>query len=205
VPDSVSDPACRSTPPAESWRPVVGWEALYEVSDFGNVRSLPRWRDLPQCGGPRLFPGRQLKPAVVDGYRVVSLADSSTRKLRKVHRLVLEAFVGPCPPEMEGCHGNGVRSDNRLENLRWGTKSDNNTDRVTHGTHHHTRKTHCPRGHELADPNLTTAGKRRGWRICRSCAKAAAHRSQARKHGRPVLGKQFLADRFYRALIGGAA
>lgn len=51
-----------------------------------------------------------------------------------VHRLVLEAFVGPAPSaEHEGCHGNGDRSDNRIENLRWDTPAGNTVDRYLHG------------------------------------------------------------------------
>ena len=53
---------------------------------------------------------------------------------RRVHRLVLEAFVGPCPEGLEACHSNGDPTDNRLENLRWGTHEDNHQDRVKHGT-----------------------------------------------------------------------
>jgi hypothetical protein len=55
-----------------------------------------------------------------------------------VHRLVLEAFVGPCPPGMECCHNNGDPSDNRLENLRWDTHSGNTMDSLSHGTHNWT-------------------------------------------------------------------
>ena len=52
-----------------------------------------------------------------------------------VHRLVLETFVGPCPEGMEACHNNGVRTDNRVENLRWDTHSANSQDAIKHGTH----------------------------------------------------------------------
>lgn len=55
-------------------------------------------------------------------------------KFRLVHRLVLEAFVGPCPAGMEGCHNNGCPSDNRLQNLRWDTRLANNADKIRHGT-----------------------------------------------------------------------
>lgn len=51
-----------------------------------------------------------------------------------VHRLVLEAFVGPCPEGMEARHLNGRRSDNRVDNLAWGTKVENQADKVAHGT-----------------------------------------------------------------------
>jgi hypothetical protein len=58
------------------------------------------------------------------------------RNTRMVHTLVLEAFVGPRPPGKEACHGNGQPGDNRLSNLRWGTRSENIADAVRHGTWH---------------------------------------------------------------------
>jgi hypothetical protein len=53
---------------------------------------------------------------------------------RKVHHLVLEAFIGPRPDGFEACHGNGDPTDNRVENLRWGTHEENHDDRAMHGT-----------------------------------------------------------------------
>lgn len=53
---------------------------------------------------------------------------------RYIHRLVLEAFVGPCPPGMECLHGDRDTSNNFLWNLRWGTKQANSADTVIHGT-----------------------------------------------------------------------
>lgn len=50
-----------------------------------------------------------------------------------IHRLVLLAFVGPCPPGMECCHIDGNPINNRLSNLRWGTRRENMEDRVRHG------------------------------------------------------------------------
>lgn len=52
-----------------------------------------------------------------------------------VHRLVLLAFVGPCPQGMECCHGDGNPENNNVENLRWGTRSENVADMIRHGTH----------------------------------------------------------------------
>ncbi|MDE2095631.1 MAG: HNH endonuclease [Patescibacteria group bacterium] len=68
-------------------------------------------------------------------YRQVCLVDGSgNKKYSLVHRLVLEAFIGPCPPGMECRHLNGNRSDNRLENLCWGTRIENVEDKRKHGT-----------------------------------------------------------------------
>lgn len=59
---------------------------------------------------------------------------SGNKEMRLVHRLVLESFVGPCPDGMQACHNNGDPKDNRAENLRWDTPSNNQADRHSHGT-----------------------------------------------------------------------
>lgn len=51
-----------------------------------------------------------------------------------MHRLVLEAFVGPCPIGMEACHNDGDTSNNQVDNLRWDTRSSNHMDKEKHGT-----------------------------------------------------------------------
>ncbi len=66
-------------------------------------------------------------------FRVGLLHDGKTAKFL-VHRLMLLAFVGPCPEGMECCHADGNPSNNRLENLRWGTREDNKKDSKRHGT-----------------------------------------------------------------------
>lgn len=98
----------------EIWKPVVGYEHRYEVSNLGRVRIL-RGR----CAG------RILRAQVINsGYLTVRMADggrhNQTTKL--VHRLVLEAFVGPGP---EANHKNFDRLDNRLANLEWVSHSGN--------------------------------------------------------------------------------
>lgn len=69
-------------------------------------------------------------------YREVSIRSITDPKRSKyeVQRLILEAFVGPCPEGMEACHWNGKHADNRLENLRWGTPVENTADKFRHGT-----------------------------------------------------------------------
>ena len=69
------------------------------------------------------------------GYLAVMLYVNGKRFLRLIHRLVLETFIGPCPEGMECCHNNGDPVDNRLNNLRWDSHSNNAKDAVRHGTH----------------------------------------------------------------------
>lgn len=108
---------------AEQWRPVTGLEGRYEVSDRGRVRSKTRMvRD--SRGSIRRINGKMLKPRKSGnapwGYWIVYLPDGKGWKNRYVHRLVLEAFKGPCPPTYEAMHLNDNGWDNRLENLVWG-------------------------------------------------------------------------------------
>src|SRR5262249_12949164 len=72
-------------------------------------------------------------------------------------------------PHHEVRHLNGIRTDNRPENLAWGTKSENMQDAVRHGTHLETRKTHCPEGHEYTPENTIMGGRNRKSRGCKKC------------------------------------
>ncbi len=75
---------------------------------------------------------RRLTPWMARGYPQVGI----DKKRIHVHRLVLEAFVGPCPEGMECRHLDGDRTNNRLENLAWGTRKENTADSMRHGTFH---------------------------------------------------------------------
>jgi len=114
----------------ECWRPVRDFPD-YEVSDHGNVRS---WK--PPSGRGRVSMPRTLKlSAFVDKpYLRVSLYVDGKSKLRRVHHLVLEAFDRPRPPETQGCHNDGIATNNHISNLRWGTVQSNADDRESHGT-----------------------------------------------------------------------
>ena len=140
----------------ELWRPVVGFEGRYEVSDAGRVRSLITARELTHTVNGQ-------------GYHRVSLSSGKgPSRLHSVYRLVLAAFTGPAPTGHVARHLNGDPSDNRLANLAYGTYSENNRDTVRHGTHRQTQKTHCPRGHRYDTENTRVTP--RGHRRCRECS-----------------------------------
>ncbi|WP_330253146.1 NUMOD4 motif-containing HNH endonuclease [Nocardia sp. NBC_00565] len=144
----------------EIWKPIPGFGGDYEVSNIGSVRSL-KFRQ------PRLMKIHVQKST---GYPTLTLTMNGKFRPHHVHRLILLAFVGqPTGDEKQCRHLNGVRTDNRLENLAWGSVSENTIDQVEHGTHHHSRLTHCKRGHEFTPENTTTHAK--GGRVCRVCRK----------------------------------
>lgn len=165
-----------------TWRDVPGWEGFYEVSDQGVVRSLPR-TVTSRVGIPRTLKGRVMKQATTYGYQRVALTRDNQRIYLLVHRLVLSAFVGPCPDGMEACHEDSNRQNNTVTNLRWDTRSSNNRDRVRHGTHHQARKTHCPNGHAYDATN--TYATLSGHRACRPCHAAQARASRAVRKATP--------------------
>lgn len=157
----------------EEWRPVVGHEGFYEVSDLGRVRSVDR--TLPRAGGTMRIRGKILTPGVDKHGRCgVNLHRDGSVKHRRVHRLVLQAFVGPCPDGMEGCHNDGDATNNQIGNLRWDTSLSNSLDMARHGTNRNSLKTHCPKGH----PYDAVYGEVDGGihRTCRTCRNEATRR-----------------------------
>lgn len=177
---------------SESWCPVPDYEGRYEVSDRGRVRSLTRQVE-DSVGRVRTFRGRVLSPGSQPplGHLHVNLSTEGRKRTFAVHALVLMAFVSPRPVGQECCHANGDPRDNRLENLRWGTRFDNVGDALGHGTHWQARKTHCPQGH-LYDAENTSGS--RGVRRCRRCNRhQSAQRYAARadvQHGTHVSSRK---------------
>jgi hypothetical protein len=120
----------------EEWR-VIESAPAYEVSSLGRVKRVGP--------GKAARVGRILKPVSdKDGYLMVQLSMKNKVTPRKVHHLVLLAFVGPRPSDLhEAAHGDGVRSNNRWDNLSWKTSKANKEDKFGHGTHGLKLRTHA--------------------------------------------------------------
>lgn len=123
---------------SEQWRPIAGFDGRYEVSDQGRVRSWVRAGKDQGAGWKRRAQPIVRRPHVNrrTGYWCVTLRLPPRYVTRTLHRLVLEAFAGPCPVGMEACHHDGDREHNGIGNLRWDTRSSNARDRTRHGTNY---------------------------------------------------------------------
>lgn len=154
----------------ERWISVPGYEGLYEVSDMGRVRSLDRVVIDKQGTRKRSFKGKMLKPQnVYTGYTMVALSKDGKVSDWYIHRLVLTAFRGEPAPGAEGCHNNDIRSDNRLENLRWDSHLENVRDafRRNRMRNHNRERTHCRRGHPFNETNTIVRPDGRGCKTCK--------------------------------------
>lgn len=109
----------------EKWKPVVTYEGLYEVSNYGRVRSVAR-TFITKQGHLKSVGQHIMKPYVNDnGYVVVNLTRSGKSRKNKVHRLVMLAFTKWDLERGDVNHKDGNKLNNRLDNLEWCTKSEN--------------------------------------------------------------------------------
>lgn len=165
----------------ESWKDVPGYEGRYQVSDHGNVRSVD-WICTRSNG--RTYTNRSkvlTQSTSSSGHKVATLIVKNKQHRAMVHRLVLEAFVGPCPPGMETCHADDNPSNNHLSNLRWDSRRENMLDRVRNGIHHYGSSTYCKRGHGFTDDNTYRTSARPNARWCRKCKEIHDRKYRASK------------------------
>lgn len=110
----------------EEWRAVQGYSGLYEVSDLGRVRSLPR-EIKTYNGGKWTRPGKIIKPITnKDGYQQIHICKDGKQSTITVHRLVALAFLDNPDNLPEVNHKNEIKTDNRVKNLEWCTRGYNN-------------------------------------------------------------------------------
>jgi hypothetical protein len=138
----------------EEWRDAPGWEGVYEVSNLGRIR-----RSVLAKPGKGSVPGMILSLSGridTNGYQITQFYRNQKRTTVKVHSLVAGAFLGPRPPWIQVNHKNGVKTDNRLENLEYVTGVENVRHAVRTG---------------LVDPKKLSAAQRKA---CRARAKLTA-------------------------------
>ena len=120
----------------ERWLPVVGYEGLYEASNKGQVRSLPREQEIYR-GGQYVRQGRVLRQKQTTHWPprlAVTLYAHGAQKMHQAHSLVLSAFVGAPPVGQETRHLDGNPANNVLTNLCYGSPVENRADQDRHGT-----------------------------------------------------------------------
>ena len=164
----------------EDWKPVVGYEGLYEVSSLGRVRRLDTMVEMPPSRrhpdgwvrtvrGGVLRPGRFMRTSNTH-YLSVALCREGRQRSFGVHILVCAAFHGPKPfPKAEVRHLDGDGTNNVTDNLCWGTRSENMQDIIRHGRNVNGNKTVCKRGHPFVPGSYDLHSK--GGRRCTACRK----------------------------------
>lgn len=103
--------------PGEEWRTCPDFPA-YEISNHGRIKG----------------PSGLMTLRITKGYAAVGLTRDGKKYSRFVNRLVARAFLGEPDGEKDAAHGDGVRLNNHIDNLRWATKRENTDDRFIHGT-----------------------------------------------------------------------
>lgn len=111
----------------EIWKPIKGFEAQYEISNLGNLRSVDRIVKHYVEGFTRKYKGQPKKVRLgTDGYFRCTLKKDGNIFHFRVHRLVADAFIINNSTNVLVNHINGLKTDNRAENLEWCTSSQNN-------------------------------------------------------------------------------
>lgn len=145
----------------EKWAVVASWPD-YEISSYSRLRRIKS--EKPNRVG-RIAKGTRDK----NGYLRYHLRMGDRDKVVMAHRLVAEAFI-PNPDNLPlVLHGAAGATDSSVENLRWGTNSDNMQDKKRDGTDYELNKTHCPKGHPYSPENTYWADAAHTSRKCKTC------------------------------------
>lgn len=112
----------------ETWKDIADFNGIYQVSSFGRVRAIERIAEYKRWGGgkSKIIKGKIFQPTLNRlGYLVVNPTLNGRNKSKTVHSLVASAFLEKPSYKVEVNHKNGIKSDNRVENLEWVTHQEN--------------------------------------------------------------------------------
>ena len=150
----------------EIWSDIEGYKGHYQISSFGNIRSVDRkikkFNNIEKKITDFCIKGKLLKPKTrKDGYKIIYLSKDNNKKELYIHHLVAFAFIGKRPKDHHICHNDGNKSNNNLSNLRYGTRSDNANDTLLHGTCYFKKGENNPSS-KLKDDDIKYIWKNKG-------------------------------------------
>ena len=119
----------------EIWKDVVGFDGIYKISSLGRLKSVERVIERKNNSN-YVQSEKIINGSNHNGYLFTTLRKNNKKAQKFIHVLVAESFLGEKPNGFDVCHSDGNRLNNCINNLRYGTRSDNVKDSIKHRTHY---------------------------------------------------------------------